>query len=192
MNRRSFLAGLSAAASVHAQSVNDREAIYARIEDNQAAHIHKIQEYVRQVSISSENRGMRECAELTRKYLSEAGCQETSIVNTAGNPVVWGWLDAKAKKTLIVYWMYDVQPVNEAEWTTPPFEARLVAAPAWGPEGRIIRGRGAQNQKGPQRAFLNAVEEIRAQTGGLPVNPAGSTMAMPMRPCRCGFSPLSA
>jgi acetylornithine deacetylase/succinyl-diaminopimelate desuccinylase-like protein len=66
--------------------------------------------------------------------------------------------------------MYDVQPVNPGEWTTPPFEARLVPSPAWGQGARIIRGRGAQNQKGPQRAFLNAVESIRAVSGRLPVN----------------------
>jgi acetylornithine deacetylase/succinyl-diaminopimelate desuccinylase-like protein len=34
----------------------------------------------------------------------------------------------------------------------------------------MIRGRGAANQKGPERAFLNAVESIRAVTGKVPVN----------------------
>ncbi len=162
--------GLGAVAARGFAQGSPRGAIYSRIEANQAAHIGKIQEYIRQVSVSAQNAGVRECAELTRKWLAEAGCQEAALVSTGGNPVVWGWFDAKAPKTLIVYWMYDVQPVNEAEWATPPFEARLVAAPQFGPEGRIIRGRGAQNQKGPQRAFLNAVEEIRAVTGTLPVN----------------------
>ena len=161
MNRREFVAA-AAAAPLFAQP----ETVYAHIDANLDAHIARIQEYIRQPSISAENRGIRECAELTRKYLAAAGCQDAAIVLTAGHPCVWGHLDAGAKKTLAVYWMYDVQPVNEAEWQSPPFEARLATTPA----GRLIRGRGAQNQKGPERAFLNAVESIRAVTRKLPVN----------------------
>ncbi len=174
MNRRRFLAAAGAAAAVPGasaqQPASPRQKIYDHIDANLSAHIEAIQQYVRQPSISAENKGIQECAELTRKYLAAAGCREASLVTTSGNPGVWGYLDAKARKTLIVYWMYDVQPVTESEWITPPFEARLVNSPQWGPEGRIIRGRGAQNQKGPQRAFLNAVESIRAVTGTLPVN----------------------
>ncbi len=170
MNRRDFLAastGLTATAS--GQSAN-RTAIYERIDENLSHDIAKIQQYIRQPSISAQNKGINECAELTRRFLSEAGCQETALVTTSGHPGVWGYLDAKAPKTLVIYWMYDVQPVDEAEWSTPPFEARLVSAPQWGSGGQILRGRGAQNQKGPECAFLNAVEAVRAVAGKLPVN----------------------
>ena len=51
-------------------------------------------------------------------------------------------------------------------WRSPPFEAAIVDTP----EGRAIMARGATNQKGPQRAFLNAVEAILAVDGKLPVN----------------------
>jgi acetylornithine deacetylase/succinyl-diaminopimelate desuccinylase-like protein len=168
MNRREFVA--AAAGAALAQHSTDRSKIYAHIEANLSRHIQRIQEYVRQPSVSSENRGIEACAELTRRYLAEAGCAETALVPTPGHPGVWGWLDAGARKTLAVYWMYDVQPVNESEWKTPPFEARLVPAGGWGPDAKMIRGRGAANQKGPERAFLNAVESIRHVTGGLPVN----------------------
>src|SRR3989304_5183276 len=144
-----------------------REAIYRYVDSNLGAHVERIQEYLRQPSISAENRGIKECAELTREYLAAAGCQEAEIVPTAGHPGVWGYYDAGAKKTLVIYWMYDVQPVNPEDWTTPPFEAQVVPDTRWGANGRIIRARGAINSKGPERAFLNAVESIRAVEGVL-------------------------
>ena len=62
--------------------------------------------------------------------------------------------------------MYDVQPVDPEDWDSPPFEARIVDHDL----GRVIMARGATNQKGPQRAFLNALESIIAVDGKLPIN----------------------
>ncbi len=168
MNRRQFLAGATALAARGATP--ERAAVHKHIDANLAAHIEKIREYIRQPSISAENRGIKECAELTRQYLAEIGCGETAIVPTGGHPGVWGFHDAGAPRTLAIYWMYDVQPVNPAEWTTPPLEATVVSAPTFGAGARILRGRGATNQKGPERAFLNALSSIRAVHGKLPVN----------------------
>ncbi|MFQ5695304.1 MAG: M20/M25/M40 family metallo-hydrolase, partial [Terriglobia bacterium] len=161
---------LLAKAAARPAGDESRRAIHQHIDANLPAHIEKIQEYLRQPSISAQNVGIQECAELTRRYLAAAGCQEAEVVPTKGHPGVWGAYDAGAKKTLVIYWMYDVQPVNEEEWTTPPFEARVVEDKTWGPNGRIVRARGAVNTKGPERAFLNAVESIRALQGTLPVN----------------------
>lgn len=147
-----------------------RKAVHAHVDANLTRHIEKIQEYLRQPSISAEGTGIKECAEMTRRYLAEAGCQQTELIPSSGHPGVWGYLDSGAAKTLVIYWMYDVQPVNPEEWKTPPFEARVVPEPRWGAKGRIIRARGAINTKGPERAFLNAVESIRAVHGKLPVN----------------------
>jgi len=168
MNRRQFVAsGVAAAIATGEQSLED---IYSHIQTNLPVHIENIQSYIRQPSISAEKVGIAECAELTRSFLQRAGCQDAELVPTKGHPVVWGRLDAGAAKTLIIYWMYDVQPVNASEWATPPFGASVVDAPNWGPKGRLLRGRGASNQKGPERAFLNAVESIRAVRKNLPVN----------------------
>ena len=62
--------------------------------------------------------------------------------------------------------MYDVQPVNPGDWQSPPFEAKVVDHEL----GKVIMARGATNQKGPERAFLNALESIIAVEGKLPVN----------------------
>jgi acetylornithine deacetylase/succinyl-diaminopimelate desuccinylase-like protein len=62
--------------------------------------------------------------------------------------------------------MYDVQPVEPSDWRVPPFDGAIVDHEL----GRVLMARGATNQKGPERAFLNAVASIRAVTGKLPVN----------------------
>src|SRR5437016_14439833 len=63
--------------------------------------------------------------------------------------------------------MYDVKQFDPAEWTSPPLEARLVDKPNF---GKVIVGRGAVNQKGPEAAFLAALHAIRGAGRKLPVN----------------------
>ena len=143
------------------------EKVYAHIDANVDSHIGKVQELLRQPSISAENRGVRECAQLLERYFQELGCRTTEIVQTDGNPVVYGEYDAGAKKTVIVYMMYDTQPVAGEDWISSPLEANLVDIP---PFGKCIVARGAINTKGPLRAFLNAMESIKAAGEELPVN----------------------
>src|SRR5437016_13495765 len=63
--------------------------------------------------------------------------------------------------------MYDVKQFDPAEWTSPPLEARLVDKPNF---GKVIVGRGAVNQKGPESAFLAALHAIKGAGKKLPVN----------------------
>ena len=143
------------------------EAIHRHIEEHEAEHIAKVQEFLRQPSISAENYGVQECAELLRQYYADLGCQEAELVETEGHPGVWAYYDAGAPKTIVNYCMYDVQPIVGEAWSSPPFEARLVEKP---PLGKVIINRGAINSKGPYRMWLNALESIIAVEGKLPVN----------------------
>lgn len=140
--------------------------IYAYIEKNLDHHLKNLQRWVGQRSISAQNDGIAEMAELLRHDLKALGFQQAELAPTSGHPGVWGWYDAGADKTLVVYMMYDVQPVEPADWKVPPFAGSLVDHEL----GQVLMARGATNQKGPQRAFLNAVEAIRAVKGKLPVN----------------------
>src|SRR5690242_13977800 len=63
--------------------------------------------------------------------------------------------------------MYDVKQVDPSEWSSPPLEARLVDKPGF---GKVIVGRGAVNQKGPESAFLAALHAIRGAGRKPPVN----------------------
>ena len=149
-----------------ALSQPDRSDVYRYIDANLDAHVAHLQRWVRQRSISAQNDGIREMAEMLRDDLLALGFKEAELVPTSGHPGVFGFYDAGAPKTLIVYMMYDVQPVDPADWRVPPFEGALVDHEL----GRVLMARGATNQKGPQRAFLNAVEAIRAAKKTLPVN----------------------
>lgn len=141
--------------------------VFAWIDDHLEEHVARLQEFVRQPSISAESYGIRECAALLRGYLADLGCEPVEIVETDGHPVVYGERWVGAPRTLAIYLMYDTQPVSGERWTVPPLEGRIVELP---PFGRCLVARGAKNSKGPLRAFLNAVESIQAATSRLPVN----------------------
>ena len=144
----------------------DRAAVHAYIDAEIEAHTAALQRWMRQPSISAQNVGVLDMAQMVRGDFEALGFAEAELVETGGHPGVWGFYDAGADRTLMVYMMYDVQPVNPEDWRSPPFAAEIVDVP----EGRAIMARGATNQKGPQRAFLNAVESILAVDGELPVN----------------------
>lgn len=144
----------------------DHRAVYQHIDQNLKEHIGHLQRWIKQPSVSALNHGIREMAQMLRDDLRGLGFKDAELVPTKGHPGVWGHHDAGAKNTLVVYMMYDVQPVEPSDWKTPPFAAELAQTEL----GTVLRGRGAVNQKGPQRAFLNAVSAILATDGKLPVN----------------------
>lgn len=144
----------------------DHADIYEHIDGAVKQHTWELQRWMRQRSISAQNDGILEMAQMLVDDLQDIGFQEAEMVPTGGHPGVWGYYDAGAETTLLVYMMYDVQPVNPEDWDSPPFEAELVENEL----GRAIMARGASNQKGPERAFLNALESVVAVKGKLPVN----------------------
>jgi acetylornithine deacetylase/succinyl-diaminopimelate desuccinylase-like protein len=145
----------------------ERAKVFKYIETHFEEHLSRLQELVRQPSISAENRGVRECAELVRCYLKDLGCRDARLVETSGNPVVYGYYDAGADKTIIVYFMYDTQPVDEPGWIVPPLEGRVVEME---PFGKCLVARGAINTKGELGAFVNACESIKAVGEKIPIN----------------------
>lgn len=141
--------------------------VYAQLENNRAADLEQLRRWLRQPSISAQNQGVQEMAELLRADLAGLGFRDTALVPTSGHPGVYGYYDAGAEHTLIVYMMYDVQPVEPSGWKVEPFDAALVDEAGL---GQVLMARGATNQKGPQRAFLNALEAIVKVRGKPPVN----------------------
>jgi acetylornithine deacetylase/succinyl-diaminopimelate desuccinylase-like protein len=63
--------------------------------------------------------------------------------------------------------MYDVKQADPSEWSSPPWDARLIEKPEL---GTVLVGRGAVNQKGPEASFLAALHAIRAAGRKIPVN----------------------
>jgi len=172
-NRRAFLQGAAAVAAAAAMPrwaqahPDDLSAIRAEIEKRHDEALKRLQTWIRQPSIAAENRGMNEGCELMMEMLREAGFSGVKKMPTDGQPGVFATLDAGAPKTLGLYFMYDVKQADPAEWSSPPFEAALVDKPGL---GKVIMGRGAVNQKGPEATLFAAFQAIRGAGKKMPVN----------------------
>ena len=65
-----------------------------------------------QPSISAQNIGVAECADLEEALLQEAGFS-TNRLEAPGHPVIYGeWINAPGKPTVLFYGHYDVQPLD--------------------------------------------------------------------------------
>ncbi|MGZ4825274.1 MAG: M20/M25/M40 family metallo-hydrolase, partial [Terriglobales bacterium] len=145
----------------------DLTPIQREIEKRHDEAVQRLQQWIRQLSIAAENRGMNEGGELTMNLLREAGFTGVTKVPTDGQPGIFAVLDAGAPRTVGLYFMYDVKQADPSEWSSPPFEAALVDKPGF---GKVIVGRGAVNQKGPEATFLAALHALRGAGRKLPVN----------------------
>ncbi len=169
-SRRGLMQGAALIAAMtpaiaDAQTPN-RRAIQRVVDQQKEQTVAMIQDWIRNPSIAAENRNMQQGAEYMQRLAREAGFTETEVVQTDGHPGVYAAWDVGAAKTLGIYFMYDVKQFNESEWSSPPLEAAIVERP----QGRVIMGRGAVNQKGPEACFLAALHALRAAGRTPPVN----------------------
>ena len=167
---RKFVLGIAGAALVAAPLVAetpDRERIAAAVESRHDVTVKALQEWIALPTIAAEKKNVPEGAAHMVKLAREAGFANARLVPTRGVPGVFGTIDAGARTTLAVYFMYDVKQYDPGEWSSPPLEARIVERPG---EGRAIVGRGAVNQKGPETAFLAALHALKAAGKKPPVN----------------------
>ena len=107
---------------------------------------------------------VRRCAEWTADEMRRIGLQHVRLVETPGNPIVYGdWLNAPGAPTILFYGHYDVQPVDPLElWESPPFEATVR-------DGEIY-ARGSADDKGQVFMHLKAIEAYLTKQERLPVN----------------------
>jgi acetylornithine deacetylase/succinyl-diaminopimelate desuccinylase-like protein len=173
MDRRTFLAGAAVTAAALSSprfasaQPSDLEPIWKEIEKRHDESVRRLQTWIRQPSIAAENREVNEGCELTMQMLRDAGFQSVTKVPSDGQPGIFATLDAGAPRTLGVYFMYDVKQVTPSEWSSPPWDAALVDKPGL---GKVVVGRGAVNQKGPEATFLAALHAIRGAGRKIPVN----------------------
>ena len=107
---------------------------------------------------------VKRCAEWTADELRRIGMQNVRLIETPGNPVVYGdWLGAANAPTILFYGHYDVQPVDPLDkWISPPFEATVR-------DGEIY-ARGSADDKGQIFMHFKAIEAHLKQNGSLPCN----------------------
>jgi len=157
----------SSTAGWSAQSDPDLEPVRREIIKRHDEAVKRLEGWIHQPSIAAENRSVSEGCDLTIRLLRDAGFQRAERVPTDGQPGVFATLDAGAMRTVGLYFMYDVKQVDPAEWSSPPWDGLLVDKPGL---GKVLIGRGAVNQKGPQAALLAALHAIRGAGRKLPVN----------------------
>src|SRR6266576_1598511 len=141
--------------------------IQSEIEKRHDESVGRLQEWVKHPALAAEDRGMDEGCDLMMRLARDAGFQKATRIDTDGHPGVFATLDAGAAKTVAIYFMYDVKQADPAEWSSPPFTAAIVDRPGL---GKVMMGRGAVNQKGPEATFLAALHAIRGAGKKLPVN----------------------
>jgi acetylornithine deacetylase/succinyl-diaminopimelate desuccinylase-like protein len=139
--------------------------IYDYIDANAAEFIADLQRLVRQPSISAQNIGLRECADLVLTMMHDDGLDAHLHELDGGPPVIIGHMTTpRSKKTMLCYSHYDVQPPEPIEaWTHGgPWSGAVV--------GGVLYGRGATDNKSGVLAFNKAAKAFMAVRGELPVN----------------------
>ena len=83
---------------------------------------------------------------------------------TPGHPMVVGHVEGDGPHVLF-YGHYDVQPVDPLElWNSEPFDAKIEDTP----DGKVIRARGASDDKGQLMTFVEACRAWKAVHGTMP------------------------
>lgn len=147
----------------------DYKDIFGFIENNRELYLEWFYEACRIPSVSTEGRCMEEMATHLDAFLRERLGVESTILPSGGYPFVCSELPGtanaskKAKKTILFYNHYDVQPVEPLEeWETEPFTPTVRDGRVW--------GRGTADNKGSMFARLCALHAWRAVRGELPLD----------------------
>lgn len=128
--------------------------------------IAQLQQFIGFPSVSRQPRhaaDVRRCAHWLANHLRSIGLQRVETVATAGHPIVFAthWC-SPLRPTVLLYGHYDVHPVTDAGWATPPFKAVRI--------NDSIHGRGASDNKGQLFTHVKAIESLLRTSGQLPVN----------------------
>jgi acetylornithine deacetylase/succinyl-diaminopimelate desuccinylase-like protein len=161
------LAAVPAAVLAASGKDADKAAVLAQIPTMHAENLKRLQDWIALPSIAAENRNFPQGPEYMAKLAGDAGFTGVKLIPTSGKPGVFGKLDAGARTTMAIYFMYDVKQFVPEEWSSPPLEAKLVQKAGL---GTVCMGRGAVNQKGPENSFLSALMAFKAAGKKLPVN----------------------
>lgn len=142
------------------------EAVLTRIDDTLPQALDRLLELLRIPSISTDPAYKPDCARAADWLVEDLKALgfEASSRPTPGHPMVVAHGGSGANH-LLFYGHYDVQPVDPLSlWDRDPFDPEIQDTPA----GRVIRARGAADDKGQLMTFLEACRAWKAVHGSLP------------------------
>jgi acetylornithine deacetylase/succinyl-diaminopimelate desuccinylase-like protein len=142
------------------------DAVLARIDEDLPASVERLMQLLRIPSVSTDPAYREDCARAAGWLAADlAGLGfEAGVRTTSGHPMVVGHAGSGGPH-LLFYGHYDVQPVDPIDlWERDPFDPALEDTP----RGRVIRGRGASDDKGQLMTFLEACRAWKTVHGTLP------------------------
>ncbi|SFS00448.1 M20/M25/M40 family metallo-hydrolase [Sphingomonas jatrophae] len=157
-----------AATAAGAAGTPDTAALRAAVKADHDVNIKRLQDWIALPTIAAEGRNIDQGVAHMTQLARDAGFQTVETIKPAkGIPAVFATMDNGAKKTLGLYFMYDVKQFDPAEWSSPPLEGRIVDRAGM---GKVLIGRGATNQKGPESMMLAALHAFKKTGRKPPVN----------------------
>ena len=137
--------------------------VYDFVDKNPESLLNEFKDLIRKPSISTENTGIDEAVSWLTSRLKENGVEDVEVFKTPRHPIILGKAGKSAKRTLLVYGHYDVQPPGDVhDWTVDPFAAETV--------GNRIIGRGTCDMKNNLMASVHAVKALLQTQKQLPTN----------------------
>jgi acetylornithine deacetylase/succinyl-diaminopimelate desuccinylase-like protein len=125
--------------------------------------LNEFRDFIRKPGISTENTGIEETVSWLSARMKENGVDDVETFRTQRHPVILGRAGKEARRTLLVYGHYDVQPPGDRkDWKADPFGAEII-------DGRII-GRGTCDMKNNLMASIHAVKVLLQSDKSLPLN----------------------
>ncbi len=122
----------------------------------------ELKPFLRIPSNTLNKEGIETAVDFIKSYLS-GFCDELKEIKGEINPLLLATIKGVSKESLLIYMMYDTQPVNKNElWISDPFEAEeKTLLPPLDSLGKCIIARGAYNSKTPLMCFLNIVNLMK-------------------------------
>ncbi|UXU74453.1 MULTISPECIES: dipeptidase [unclassified Paracoccus (in: a-proteobacteria)] len=145
------------------------DAILSTLDKNTPQALERLKAFLRIPSISTDpaHKGdVRQAAQWLCRELQDLGF-DASLRDTPGHPMVVAHSAKGSRRPLLFYGHYDVQPVDPLElWDRPPFDPEIQDTPS----GKVIRARGAADDKGQLMTFVEAFRAWRDVHGTLPTD----------------------
>jgi acetylornithine deacetylase/succinyl-diaminopimelate desuccinylase-like protein len=146
------------------------DAVLAKIDETLPEALDRLMGLLRVPSISTDPAYGADCARAAEMIVADLRTLGFAAESrpTPGHPMVVAHGEGRstgAGRHLLFYGHYDVQPVDPLElWHRGPFDPAIEDTP----NGRVIRGRGASDDKGQLMTFIEAARAWKAVHGALP------------------------
>ena len=140
--------------------------VLTRIDADLDASLDRLMALLRIPSISTDPAYKAECDRAADWLVADLAALGADVAKhpTPGHPMVMGTI-GDGPRHFIFYGHYDVQPVDPLNlWHRDPFDPEVQDTP----KGRVIRGRGAADDKGQLMTFVEACRAWIAVNGSLP------------------------